>query len=232
MYDQNSKQLSTTRLGSLDSDECPLCRRPFHETAEESSEEQTNDEAGFVSPHYFRRLAASRQHSHQETRSPSPTRRLVGTSPVDSDSPRVAQQASSASSPAFPNTSATSDRISSSAFSQGYFKRFFREETVLGRGGKGVVLLVGHYLDNVFLGKFACKRVPVGDNHPWLERVLMEVSLLQDLSHQNLVSYRHVWLENFQTGAFGPSTPHVFILQQYCVGVHRKGVEIMCASLC
>ena len=79
-----------------------------------------------------------------------------------------------------------------------------------------MVLLVGHYLDNVFLGKFACKRVPVGNNHEWLERVLMEVSLLQNLSHQNLVSYRHVWLEDFQASAFLPSTPHVFILQQYC----------------
>jgi len=85
----------------------------------------------------------------------------------------------------------------------------------LGRGGTGVVLLVRHVLDGVSLGHFACKRVPVGmspsklqhaghlpktsflgDNHKWLEKVLMEVQLLQQLSHTNLVSYRHVWLEN------------------------------------
>lgn len=77
------------------------------------------------------------------------------------------------------------------------------------------MLLVRHVLDGVSLGHFACKRVPVGrylcvfsilpteliglgDNHDWLEKVLKEVQLLQQLSHTNLVSYRHVWLENIQ----------------------------------
>jgi serine/threonine protein kinase len=106
--------------------------------------------------------------------------------------------------------------ISTQAFSPGYFKTFFVEERELGRGGKGVVLLVRHVLDGVNLGRFACKRVPVGDDHEWLEKVLIEVQLLQNLSHQNLVSYRHVWLEDFQISNFGPSVPCAFILQQYC----------------
>jgi serine/threonine protein kinase len=106
--------------------------------------------------------------------------------------------------------------ISSNAFSQGYFKTFFKEEGELGRGGKGVVLLVKHVLDGVSLGQFACKRVPVGDDHAWLEKVLVEVQLLQNLSHQNLVSYRHVWLEDFRISQFQPSVPCAFILQQYC----------------
>jgi serine/threonine protein kinase len=108
--------------------------------------------------------------------------------------------------------------ISARAFSPGYFKTFFVEERELGRGGKGVVLLVRHMLDGVSLGQFACKRVPVGDDHEWLEKVLIEVQLLQNLSHQNLVSYRHVWLEDFQISTFGPSVPCAFILQQYCNG--------------
>jgi serine/threonine protein kinase len=108
--------------------------------------------------------------------------------------------------------------ISARAFSPNYFKSFFVEERELGRGGKGVVLLVRHVLDGVPLGQFACKRVPVGDDHEWLEKVLIEVQLLQDLSHQNLVSYRHVWLEDFQISNFGPSVPCAFILQQYCNG--------------
>jgi serine/threonine protein kinase len=58
--------------------------------------------------------------------------------------------------------------------------------------------------------------VPVGDDHEWLEKVLIEVQLLQNLSHQNLVSYRHVWLEDYQITNFGPSVPCAFILQQYC----------------
>lgn len=52
--------------------------------------------------------------------------------------------------------------ISSAAFSPKYFERFFVTERELGRGGKGVVLLVRHVLDGVSLGNFACKRVPVG----------------------------------------------------------------------
>lgn len=89
-------------------------------------------------------------------------------------------------------------------------------ERELGRGGKGVVLLVKHLLDGVILGYFACKRVPVGDDHEWLKKVLVEVQLLQYLSHQHLVSYRHVWLEDVKLSNFGPSVPCAFILQQYC----------------
>jgi hypothetical protein len=75
--------------------------------------------------------------------------------------------------------------IKKDAFSPNYFKRFFIEEKELGRGGRGVVLLVRHELDRVSLGmdsdgpratklieigQFACKRVPVGDDHAWLEK--------------------------------------------------------------
>ena len=73
--------------------------------------------------------------------------------------------------------------IRDSALSPGYFEkyplpsaktvradvgdRFFVAEKELGRGGKGVVLLVRHVLDGVFLGEFACKRVPVGELVYW-----------------------------------------------------------------
>lgn len=110
----------------------------------------------------------------------------------------------------------TGHSIKKEAFSPNYFKRFFKEEKELGRGGKGVVLLVRHELDSVSLGQFACKRVPVGDDHAWLEKVLIEVQLLQGLSHPNLVSYRHVWLEDVKLNRFSPSVPCAFILQQYC----------------
>jgi hypothetical protein len=42
--------------------------------------------------------------------------------------------------------------IKKDAFSPNYFKRFFIEEKELGRGGRGVVLLVRHELDRVSLG--------------------------------------------------------------------------------
>ncbi|KAF2098379.1 kinase-like protein, partial [Rhizodiscina lignyota] len=110
----------------------------------------------------------------------------------------------------------TAQGISAQAFSPNYFRRFFIVERELGRGGKGVVFLVKHILDDVFLGRFACKRVPVGNDHEWLKKVLVEVQLLTNLAHPNLVQYKHVWLEDYQISNFGPSVPCAFILQQYC----------------
>ena len=108
------------------------------------------------------------------------------------------------------------NKIPPDAFSQNYFKTFFREEEELGRGGKGVVLLVRHIIDKIDLGQFACKRVPVGDDSQFLRKVLVEAQLLQTLSHPNVVSYKHAWLENYQANTFSPVIPCAFILQEYC----------------
>lgn len=211
LYDEKSKQLTTSEIPPSDLQECPTCHRAFEANHEDRRDDYS--ESTYVSPQYFRRLATSRQGSEHSTRPPSPVKRLaqpgyreVEASTKPKDSEKFVHQSAKSSS----------QRISMSSFSPDYFKRFFIEEGELGRGGKGVVLLVTHVLDGVSLGKFACKRVPVGDDHEWLEHVLMEVSLLQNLSHQNLVSYRHVWLEDFKPNPFGPSVPHVFILQEYC----------------
>lgn len=152
--------------------------------------------------------------SSNSSRQPSPRRRLV--QPGLTDNARASPGAEFVGST--PASGQGRHGISSSAFSPNYFSTFFIEEKELGRGGKGVVLLVRHVLDGVHLGHFACKRIPVGDDHEWLEKVLVEVQLLQNLSHPNLVSYKHVWLEDFQVTKFGPSVPCAFILQQYCNG--------------
>lgn len=148
----------------------------------------------------------------------SPIRRLVEPVPAavsDDDGIEGAPNAEFVSSVPAPQQGG---RIRREAFSPNYFSSFFMEERELGRGGKGVVLLVRHEIDGCFLGEFACKRVPVGDDHAWLEKVLVEVELLAKLSHPNLVSYRHVWLEDVQITQFGPSVACAFILQQYCNG--------------
>jgi serine/threonine protein kinase len=167
-----------------------------------------------MNPAYFRMLYHSSPSSTQSSRPHSPPRTLGHSDSDSADTtlhpPPGIEFIGSEPSPSAPHG------ISSSAFSPNYFKKFFVEEKELGRGGKGVVLLVRHELDGVYLGHFACKRVPVGDDHGWLEKVLVEVQLLQNLSHQNLVSYRHVWLEDYKITNFGPSVPCAFILQQYC----------------
>lgn len=108
--------------------------------------------------------------------------------------------------------------ISASAFSPGYFQQFFKEERELGRGGNGVVLLVEHVIDDVSLGHFACKRIPVGDSRAYFEKVIVEVRLLQKIPHKNLVAYHWTWLEDHQPSKFGPSIPCLWILQDYCNG--------------
>lgn len=167
-------------------------------------------------------LARSLPNSNENSSPPSPRRRIAQpvrsrlhpSSAATQTPPSVGEFVGSEPAP----PPAQAHGISETAFSPNYFEKFFIEERELGRGGRGVVLLVRHVLDGVALGHFACKRVPVGDDHAWLEKVLVEVQLLTTLSHQNLVSYRHVWLEDYQTSSFGPSIPCAFILQQYCNG--------------
>ncbi|KAI9841333.1 MAG: putative serine/threonine-protein kinase iks1 [Sclerophora amabilis] len=221
VYDQSRNQLALRAApppNDVDFTECPYCHRPLREEYPERAEQgrqesDPNVDVGFVSPEYFRMLRDHETGADDlAAPPPSPRRRL--TRPIDSGSGSSPVSAANAE---FVSSSPTSSQgISAAALSPNYFQRFFVEEKVLGKGGKGVVLLVRHLLDGVSLGYFACKRVPVGDDHQWLEKVLVEVQLLQHLSHQNLVSYRHVWLEDVKLSNFGPSVPCAFILQQYC----------------
>lgn len=209
---------------------CPTCRRPWQGHPPASSQNggpnTSREEPNFITNDYFHMLARSLPGSRQSSPPPSPPRRLAQpvrqtrssrsrlASPITPTAPPPPEAEFVSSRPA--PTTATG--ISSTAFAQHYFSKFFTIERELGRGGRGVVLLVQHTLDGVPLGHFACKRVPIGDDHSWLEKVLVEVQLLTQLSHQNLVSYRHVWLEDFQINAFSPTVPCAFILQQYCNG--------------
>ncbi|KAJ5287768.1 hypothetical protein N7478_003454 [Penicillium angulare] len=221
VYDHDSQQLvlrstADTHVNDVELTNCPLCHHPMRDSSRgrhNSNNADTDDE--FINPNYFRMLDNSLPSSASSSTPPSPRRRLV--QPALPDRAIGLGPTSAPSGTPHPSHhQTTSQGISSAAFSQDYFKKFFVEEKVLGKGGKGVVLLVKHVLDGVSLGQYACKRVPVGDDHEWLEKVLGEVQLLQHLSNQNLVSYRHVWLENAKINVFGPSVPCAFILQQYC----------------
>lgn len=71
-----------------------------------------------------------------------------------------------------PETSAPSSGLDGKSFNQGYYDAFFVERKKLGRGQRGSVFLVQHVLDQVSLGEFAVKAVPVGVSHDWLVRML------------------------------------------------------------
>lgn len=194
--------------------ECPTCHRPLRSSSPERPT-SPHRSSPFISPEYFRMLRDANSGNNEHNPPSSPIRRLVepASSPSSNSTGGSVTNAEFVTSTPAPQVGHSINR---QAFSPGYFKNFFTEEKELGRGGKGVVLLVRHVLDGVGLGEFACKRVPVGDDHIWLEKVLIEVQLLQGLSHPNLVSYRHVWLEDVKLNRFGPSVPCAYILQQYC----------------
>ncbi|KAF2036548.1 kinase-like protein [Setomelanomma holmii] len=233
VYDQRSRQLSlrdASRSTAVDDTSCPYCRRPYREPSPHSEDLDDHEhpprtpgipdaENGFVNPAYFQMLRRSQPGSAEGSRPSSPHKQLAPAPIRD----RRGDFYAPAGAEFVDSTPVPPRHISAKAFSSDYFKTFFVVERELGRGGKGVVLLVQHVLDGVQLGRFACKRVPVGDDHEWLEKVLIEVQLLQNLSHENLVSYRHVWLEDFQISSFGPSVPCAFILQQYCNGGDLHG---------
>ncbi|KAM0204025.1 hypothetical protein ACHAQI_010174 [Fusarium lateritium] len=210
---------------------CPTCHQPL--TRSENTSDRSYDRSfgarqeSYVDPDYFRMLRAVNSNSDTTTDHgpPSPVRRLFGPVFGGGSSPTTNQTSPSPAPDEAEFVSSTpgvaqseGSRIRRDAFSPHYFDTFFVEERVLGQGGKGVVLLVRHEIDGCALGQFACKRVPVGDDHAWLEKVLIEVELLAKLSHPNLVSYRHVWLEDVRLTRFGPSVACAFILQQYCNG--------------
>ncbi|KAI0006617.1 kinase-like protein [Xylariaceae sp. FL0662B] len=196
---------------------CPTCHQPLRPASPDRHFDTPSQHESYVDPSYFRVLQAGHNEgAHRAQRQPpsSPIRRLTRpTLPVGDERLEEVDDVEFISSSPAPQEGA---RIRRDAFSPNYFSRFFVEEKELGRGGKGVVLLVRHELDGCPLGYFACKRVPVGDDHAWLEKVLVEVELLAKLSHPNLVSYRHVWLEDVKLNRFGPSVACAFILQQYC----------------
>ncbi|KXH41288.1 hypothetical protein CSAL01_07012 [Colletotrichum salicis] len=209
---------SSQRLEIRGLSECPTCRQPLRSSSPERQFDSARHHDSFVDPNYFRMLRAgghdSRANHHPP---PSPIRRIVQPS-LPHPQAAVIEEAEDAEFISSTPSVQEGSRIRREAFSPNYFKTFFVEEKELGRGGKGVVLLVRHEIDGCQLGHFACKRVPVGDDHAWLEKVLIEVELLAKLSHPNLVSYRHVWLEDVKLTRFGPSVACAFILQQYCNG--------------
>ncbi|KAK4130607.1 kinase-like protein [Trichocladium antarcticum] len=208
--DPSSQRLE---IRGLELHECPTCHQPLRSSSPERHFDNPDHDESYVNPEYFRMLRAGHdaRTAPLARPPPSPVRRLVEPFRANTNDDVHAEAEFVRSSPA-----PQSSRIRRESFSPNYFNAFFIEERELGRGGKGVVLLVRHEIDGCNLGHFACKRVPVGDDHAWLEKVLVEVELLAKLSHPNLVSYRHVWLEDVHLNRFGPSVVCAFILQQYC----------------
>ncbi|KAF8495035.1 kinase-like domain-containing protein [Gautieria morchelliformis] len=108
--------------------------------------------------------------------------------------------------------------IASNTMAEGYFSAFFKEEHRLGMGANGSVFLCRHVLDGNFLGRFAVKKIAVGESHGYLLNALREVRLLETLQHPNIITYHHAWLETTRFSSFGPAVPTLFVLMQWAEG--------------
>ncbi|THH07039.1 hypothetical protein EW145_g3655 [Phellinidium pouzarii] len=104
------------------------------------------------------------------------------------------------------------------AMADGYFNAFFKEEYRLGMGANGSVFLCQHVLDGNPLGRFAVKKIAVGQSHTYLIQILREVRLLERLRHPNIITYHHSWLETHQFSTFGLKVPTLFVLMQWAEG--------------
>lgn len=101
---------------------------------------------------------------------------------------------------------------------EGYYARFFVELGKLGRGARGSVYLCEHVLHGHVLGKYAVKKIPVGEHTDTLLRSLNEVHLMEELVHPNVIHYKHAWVEMAQTSAFTPPVPTLFVLMMAANG--------------
>ena len=228
LYDPQTQQLSVEHISdhAIDLGHCPTCGKPWQEGTRTGSQEPERpasaglpEERHYVDPEYFRLLSASQRSTPPRSVGPSTSR--IPPALRSGRSRDVSGAHGPPTGAEFVNSEPTlsaKEGISASAFDPGYFKRNFKELKTLGKGGNGVVLLVEHIKDSFSLGQFACKRVPVGNNHDWLLKVLVEVQLLQKLRHPNIVAYYWVWLEDHQSSPFAPRIPCLWMLQEYCDG--------------
>jgi hypothetical protein len=130
--------------------DCPTCHRPFRSPSPDRNN-SPHRTGPFISRDYFRLLQATNGESDEQVPPSSPIRRLVEPA-FPSDGSSAAGSVSEAEFVTSAPAPQAGQSIRKDAFSPNYFNKFFVVEKELGRGGKGVVLLVRHQLDGVSLG--------------------------------------------------------------------------------
>lgn len=196
---------------------CPTCARSWPigdpETLEARFDQRFPSSSAeheppcFIAPNYFRLLA-------QASTTPD-----TNSFPERPATPRNRFSSASGTSTPLPSGASTPpEPISNSCSAQGYYSRFFIELKPLGRGARGQVFLCQHVLNGNKLGKYAIKKIPVGDHAQSLLQSLNEVHLMESLHHENLIGYQHAWIESCQLTRWGPEVPTLFVLMMAANG--------------
>ena len=201
---------------------CPTCARPWPLGDAEPLDadfrprfpdnDADRESPSFIAPNYFRLLAqATTTHAGSSGYSTRPTTPSL---------PRNRFESASGSSTPLPPSGASTppEPIAHASEAQGYYARFFVELKRLGRGARGQVYLCQHVLNGNQLGKYAIKKIPVGDHASSLLHSLNEVHLMESLHHPHLIHYQHAWIERCQLSAFAPEVPTLFVLMMAANG--------------
>ncbi len=226
MYNEADRSLQVQESGEMvpclsEKKFCTECGRPWlkfdevnngssqlSEKSEHNSSSNSSNLSPFMDRNYFRLLDISSRKL--------PALQIPDSSSVKSNNSNKKTDRKSSYTPAPEDfiDQMHPKNLSDSSINQGYYQRFFVEGSKLGRGSGGSVFKCQHVLDGIELGAYAVKKVPVGDDHSWLNRMLREVHILENLRHQNIIEYKHAWLEYHKLTQFGPSIPCLFILMQ------------------
>ncbi|KAJ3714285.1 kinase-like domain-containing protein [Lentinula raphanica] len=188
---------------------CPYCKQPiplgFESPFSSAAEHHYEDDVTRAS-NYFHLLAIA----NESISSPSTRASSLGTPPrvVEATLEEEDAEESMRGRPVFP----------AGTLAEGYFNAFFKEECKLGMGANGSVYLCVHMLDGNALGRFAVKKIAVGESHSYLLNILREVRLLERVHHPNIITYHHAWLETSQFSSFGPRVPTLHVLMQWADG--------------
>ncbi|KAH9599509.1 Protein kinase domain [Trypanosoma melophagium] len=215
------------------SDVCPTCHRSLRENS--MKEPQTPPTRERFTPQYFRALiqnhgkqlticdSPSSQNLSVRTQSMEPSSRIPSRyrgkdrfDPINEEKEEESVSRSNEEGVSRDDFSTGGIGVAGSGDINGYYKRYFREIQKLGNGTFGGVYLCQHVMEGVELGYFALKKIPVGDNTEYLQNVLREVRILEEVKrHPNVVEYNHSWVDIAQTADFGPPVRCLFILMEY-----------------
>ncbi|VDC03084.1 unnamed protein product [Peniophora sp. CBMAI 1063] len=221
LYNPNNHALSIADQRSTlarTAKRCPYCSRPFDDSDVDSDEEildsdhalahldGSEDGGGGVNPaaNYFKLLGVAHESTSRPATPPPP--------------PAVAASSSQGGYGRRSREPSPTKAFRREAMAEGYFKAFFTEEARLGMGASGSVYLCQHVLNGNPLGRFAVKKIAIGESQSYLLQILREVRLLESLRHPNIITYHHSWLESARFSSFGPAVPTLHVLMQWAEG--------------
>jgi len=105
--------------------------------------------------------------------------------------------------------------FSNEALNSGFYKKFFKQKRLLGKGSFGITYECDHVLDKFVLGTYAVKVISLLNIKANVRALLKEIKLMDILEHPNIIGFRHAWVENYQLTNDGPSIPYMFISMEF-----------------